>query len=329
MKKTGLAAFLVVLFCIAIPKVLANDLQDILQKWGKAKVVSEIQSQVSKAKGKIVFVRQKNLWLATADGKNTRQLTKSQDCSEPDWDPTGTKVIYIRTTSTQFRPSGYLWCYDLKNGSAKRIINNPKHYLPKWSPDGRWIAFLTEQPQIGELTTYNLEIVTPTGQSKKIIKRGVGSKGYGLAWSPDSRRLSYAAGEEPRVEIIEISGPAKSHVVYTCRIQSPFNFVSNLQWFSPTQILFVEQPLDAQEGLGWKVMAIDLSSGRSKVILSQMSESGDDSCQYCFLGRENIYWAAMSHFTMAGEASGMTLYANGKEIATINNAHSPSWTPMN
>ena len=329
MKKVGLSTFLMIAFCIAIPKVLANDLQDILQKWGKAKVVSEIQSQVSKVKGKIVFVRQKNLWIANADGKNARQLTKSRDCFEPNWDSTGTKIVYVRTTSTQFRPTGYLWCYDLKSGSVKKISNSPKHCLPQWSPDGRWIAFLTAQPQIAELTIYNLDIVASSGGKSKTIKKGVGSKGYALAWSPDSRRLSYAAGEEPRIEIIELSNPARASVIYTCRIQSPFNSINNLQWFSPTQILFVEQPLDAQEGLGWKVMAIDLSSGRSKVILSQMSESGDNSCQYCFLGRENIYWAATSHFTMGGEVGSMTLYMNSKAIVTINNAHSPNWTPIN
>src|SRR3989337_1197546 len=96
----------IILLCLTIPQVFASDIKVILKKLDLNKVSSKLLPRLYQAKGKIVFVRQNDLWISNADGKNERRLTKSQDCHEPSWDPTGTKIVYVRTKSKQYHPAG-------------------------------------------------------------------------------------------------------------------------------------------------------------------------------------------------------------------------------
>lgn len=66
------------------------------------------------------------------------------------------------------------------SGSAERS--------PAWSPDGKWIAFLSDDP--GE---YKIVLNPSDGVGdKRILHPGDGSAFYsGLVWSPDSKKLAY------------------------------------------------------------------------------------------------------------------------------------------
>jgi Tol biopolymer transport system component/DNA-binding winged helix-turn-helix (wHTH) protein len=62
-------------------------------------------------------------------------------------------------------------------------------YWPRWSPDGRWIAFTTSNPEGGSGEVF---VVRPDGRLRRRLTAET-SQIYGLCWTPDSRWIIYAS----------------------------------------------------------------------------------------------------------------------------------------
>jgi dipeptidyl aminopeptidase/acylaminoacyl peptidase len=75
-----------------------------------------------------------------------KDLLKAREISEVVLSPNGTKVLYtVRSAYMRGEASGYrseIWLSDVDGCHAKRLVQG-RH--GKWSPDGKWIAFLADQ----------------------------------------------------------------------------------------------------------------------------------------------------------------------------------------
>src|SRR6266542_4555774 len=80
----------------------------------------------------------------------------------------------------------------LTDGSAapSRFTNGPRDFWPRFSPDGRWLAFLRagegddSKPQIHVMPVSG-------GEPRQLCEHPLGVERF--AWSPDSRRIAYVA----------------------------------------------------------------------------------------------------------------------------------------
>ena len=89
-----------------------------------------------------------------------------------------------------FEARGDIWTVPAKNGSPRNLTktSGEAERDPVWSPDGRWIAFLSDK--IGEYELY----VTQSdgrGETKQLTKDGDSFR-YLSTWSPDSKHLAFA-----------------------------------------------------------------------------------------------------------------------------------------
>jgi Tol biopolymer transport system component/DNA-binding winged helix-turn-helix (wHTH) protein len=116
----------------------------------------------------------------------------------PDFSPDGRQVAFIsnRTGSQQ------VWVADANGGSVRQLTSLPvdlEATWPRWSPDGRRIAFSTEPGvQVADIET---------GRVSMRIK-DLGTEGS-PEWSPDGKWLYVPANREGKVEIWRIpSDPA-------------------------------------------------------------------------------------------------------------------------
>jgi dipeptidyl aminopeptidase/acylaminoacyl peptidase len=84
-----------------------------------------------------------------------------------------------------------IWAMPTDGSAApSRFTNGPRDYVPRFSPDGRWLAFL----RAGEAEDSKPQIhVMPVtgGEPRQLCEHPLGVER--IAWSPDSTRIAYVA----------------------------------------------------------------------------------------------------------------------------------------
>ncbi|MEY2479131.1 MAG: hypothetical protein QOI04_58 [Verrucomicrobiota bacterium] len=116
-------------------------------------------------------------------------FTALRDVDEPNISPDGNFVAYIVKTPDMEKDKipGNLWLAKF-DGSENRALTfgNKGQSHPRWSPDGKWIAFLSGREDENEID--QLWIMSSSGgEAEKFtdLKGNVDD----LAWAPDSKRI--------------------------------------------------------------------------------------------------------------------------------------------
>ncbi len=177
--------------------------------------------------------KRSQIWLIRADGGEARPLTKLDEGSvgEPVWSPDGQKIAFtfrpVHPDWTQearkkrqetgksnpprvitrlfYRLDGagfldlrqHLWVADVATGEAKQITDGDyDDGSPEWSPDSRWIAFVSNRSDDPEEKPYEVDIwlVSPEGGALTKVPTPVGYKGN-LSWSPNGQWIAYIGRE--------------------------------------------------------------------------------------------------------------------------------------
>ena len=144
---------------------------------------SSISPAVSPDGRKVAMVLSKDGWtdlyLADADGKNLKRLTKSpEDESSPCWSPDGKWICF----ASKIKERRSL-CKISVNGGAVQAIpvgGLPSPSEPDWSPDGKWIAFTIQRGD------FEICVVPAVGGAATELVAGEDP-----SWSPNSRTLVF------------------------------------------------------------------------------------------------------------------------------------------
>ncbi|WP_125010293.1 S9 family peptidase [Parageobacillus thermoglucosidasius] len=121
----------------------------------------------------------------TTRGITAEDLFRIRFVSDPQFSPDGKKVIFVQKTIDHEREyRSHLFFLSLADGSVKQwTFGKSKDTFPRWSPDGKTIAFLSNRsgkPQIWRLPADG-------GEARQLtfLKNGVRQ----LCWSPNGRFL--------------------------------------------------------------------------------------------------------------------------------------------
>ncbi|HBD7397211.1 TPA: S9 family peptidase [Legionella pneumophila] len=112
--------------------------------------------------------------------------------SEPDLSKNGDWVVYsVEEGKSKTQGIKNIWLVSYDGTIAKQLTHSKKNsnYLPKWSPDGQWIAFLSES---GDDKTPILKLFSK--QSGKVIR--LTNPHYEVSdfvWAPDSKNIVFIA----------------------------------------------------------------------------------------------------------------------------------------
>ena len=85
------------------------------------------------------------LWVFNLKEKKARQIDTSQvePFSDLAWSPDSQWLAYVRVADNTYPQ---IWLYSLKTGSATALTTDRVNsFSPVWSPDGKWIYFLSER----------------------------------------------------------------------------------------------------------------------------------------------------------------------------------------
>ncbi len=92
------------------------------------------------------------------------------------------------STAIAFVARGQLWTVSLAGGVASRLTRDPGAVLfPRFSPDGRWIAFTARRA--GTFDAYVLPASGGTARRLTFDASPSGSDNRVVTWTPDSRRI--------------------------------------------------------------------------------------------------------------------------------------------
>jgi len=131
--------------------------------------------------------------------------------------PDGQRVAFVVTTIDErtYEYRSAIWMVDTESGEAKRFVGGAGNaHSPSWSPDGRWLAFVSdregeaagkdekEQKRRGKGKPQLWLIPTDGGEASQLTFMPHGASDP--LWSPDSTLLLYSAQVGPLDEETEV-----------------------------------------------------------------------------------------------------------------------------
>src|SRR5207237_675232 len=122
---------------------------------------------------RVAFGRSSALWIVGSDGRGLRRLAAGELQARPDWSPDAKALAFV--TSKGDRSTLVVE----RLGGRRRVLARGSSLdaavgSPRWSPDGRSIAY----------TQQGLRVVRPDGSHRRRVARG---DAYPFAWSPDAK----------------------------------------------------------------------------------------------------------------------------------------------
>lgn len=144
-----------------------------------------------------------------------RRLTTVEHATElfAAWSPDSRSLVYVGRSASG---DNLGLITDLANPVPRALTDWPHTQTrPRWSPDGRLIAFYSNREQSNR---FDLLVMPAEGGAATVLARGVVLNPRGPAWSPDGTRIVFVKDDDDRYDpvwSVPVSDPSRAKPLET------------------------------------------------------------------------------------------------------------------
>ena len=137
--------------------------------------------------------KQGAIYLIDVSGENLEQLTESPPFfgRDAEWSPDGSAIIYYQLN---LDAPNRIWIMD-SNGQNRKMLYG-WGYNPAWSPDGKKIAFGSEEAGWNIGGTYDIYVMDADGANVEILTKPDASTEDQPTWSPDGAEIAFVSNRD-------------------------------------------------------------------------------------------------------------------------------------
>jgi len=163
--------------------------------------------------------------VTTQRGMEPRDLFRICWNTDAQMDPRGKRVAFVVTHLDEERDdyTSAVWTVGVSGGEPSRFTAGQRRdTAPRWSPDGRWLAFLSDREE-KKAQLY----IAPTGggEARRLTEQDAGVTSF--VWSPDSRSICFVA----KVQIGDAPDPKPANQTPPARVITSLKYKYNGEGF--------------------------------------------------------------------------------------------------
>ncbi|HKY30207.1 MAG TPA: S9 family peptidase [Pyrinomonadaceae bacterium] len=182
--------------------------------------------------------RRTHLWVVNVSSGSAKQITEGHDWndSDPQWSPDGRRIAFVSNrTGKEYDEDRNtdVWVISAEGGALTKISDHDEaDNSPRWSPDGKTIAFTGA---IKQRDHPKIWLATATGgAASTLAANGLDLIPSGLEWSADGKSLHFAAGVKGETHVFRVDLNKKSIGQVTSGARAVRN--ADIHWPSETMV---------------------------------------------------------------------------------------------
>jgi dipeptidyl aminopeptidase/acylaminoacyl peptidase len=136
-----------------------------------------------------------------------KQITNGDDWNDldPHWSPDGMKIAFVSNRTGKefdFDHNSDVWTIPAAGGALVRISDHAgPDRGPRWSPDGKWIAFLGAEDDEAQPTIY---VAPAGGGASREVSHGFDQTVADLQWGDGGKALYFSSGVKGETQIYKM-----------------------------------------------------------------------------------------------------------------------------